>query len=722
MINTASMPLQPGQSLFMGKYQIDAVIGTSVYTRLYRTRGTTSVPVHMLRVVQREATEIGAAVFSEYRRRFQTEVKLSKLLNHPNILRVHETNRDGDTLVLVMEYASGGSLAERLQALSQIGKQMPIDDCVHIMLEVTDALAAIHAENIVHRNLKPSKVLFSEEGRVKLSDLGLAQVPGEPVSRLKLRQSQMPHPGTPAYMSPEQKTISDYISPASDVYSLGLILFEMITGHVHRNMRPGSQASKLRHDIPAWLDQLLLRMLDENANQRPIDAAEVGKLLRDHAATTPAFPRVVGAPAAIALHPFELAPEAAPVRSAQPIALAQRPFGKATHPKRRMRKSTTLRHGGSSSASMALQPSGSVPPPPRDAQSSGESGAPRPHPNKSWLAVFVIVLLCVALGVGSAVLVSQPGLNLNPFTAMTSAAGTAEFLSRTVEPTRPRLKVTPSQTPAPATETPVESAVGTTRAVSPTLVAPALVLTPALGISIEFARVPEGDFVMGSSDSDPQSVPIEKPQHRINLPEFYIAKFEVTNEQFAVFLQSTGYTPTAWLTTTMSGKPNRPASPISWADANAFCEWMSMETGRVIQLPTEAQWEKAARGTDGRLYPWGNQPPSGALLNYDLLVKDTSPIGQYSPRGDSPYGIADMAGNVWEWTNTLFNDAQGQAYAYPYDSRDGRELLPAYSPAYRVLRGGSYLNDGSYVRDAARGADDQTQAHKGYGFRIVLMP
>jgi len=686
MINAARMPLKTGQSLFKGKYQIDAVLSAGAHTSLYCTRGAPLQPARMLRVVQREASENGTAVFSEYRRRFQTEVKLGEIYRHPNILQVYGLDKDADTLVLVMECASGGSLADRLQTLTQQGRKMSIEDGIRIIQETADGLAVIHAENIVHRNLKPSKLLFDEDGHIKLADLGLAQLPNEPITRLQLRQSHMPHPGTPAYMSPEQKTSSNFITPASDVYALGLILFEILTGHVHRNLRPGIRASKLRPDIPAWLDELLARMLDEDARQRPRDAAEVGKLLRDRAAWSLPAPRVIGANANAGF-----LGAGAPAQSASS-------------------------EGGSGNPSA-----------PSDASLRGLDQPPPPRRGRTALAILITLLLCGGLGIGSAVFISQAGWTFGPFMEMTDAASTVEFLSRTIEPTRPRLKVTPSPTPAPLTETPV-GATGLDSSPIPTAtLAPALVLTPAPGVSIELARVPAGDFLMGSSDADPQAEPNEKPQHKVTLAEYYIAKYEITNAQFAVFVQSTGYTPTAWLADKTTGKPNHPATPISWVDASAFCAWVSRTSGRDVRLPTEAQWEKAARGsstgsTGDRLYPWGNQPPSSALLNYDMQIKDTSPVGNYSPRSDSPYGAADMAGNVWEWTNTLYSDAKGQPYPYPYDPHDGRELLDPNGVAYRVLRGGSYLNDASYVRSAFRGADDASQAHKGYGFRVVLLP
>jgi formylglycine-generating enzyme required for sulfatase activity len=132
---------------------------------------------------------------------------------------------------------------------------------------------------------------------------------------------------------------------------------------------------------------------------------------------------------------------------------------------------------------------------------------------------------------------------------------------------------------------------------------------------------------------------------------------------------------------------------VSWDDAMGFCQWASQANGRHVSLPSEAAWEKAARGTDGRIWPWGNQPPDEARCNFDLNVGDTTPVGRYCPQGDSPYGYADMSGNVWQWTNSIFK-------GYPYDAQDGRESLKIRD--HRVLRGGSFAYDQWSARCAYR--------------------
>ena len=168
-----------------------------------------------------------------------------------------------------------------------------------------------------------------------------------------------------------------------------------------------------------------------------------------------------------------------------------------------------------------------------------------------------------------------------------------------------------------------------------------LLLSLAPGVTLELVRVPAGEFLMGSAAGDKVAFSDEMPQQTVYLDEYLIGKYDVTNAQYAAFAQATNR---SW--SMPAGKENHPVVNVSWDDAVAFCQWASQITGRRIQLPSEAQWEKAARSTDGRLFPWGNDEPNASRLNFNSYVGDTTPVGKYSPAGDSPYGAADMAGNV----------------------------------------------------------------------------
>ena len=158
----------------------------------------------------------------------------------------------------------------------------------------------------------------------------------------------------------------------------------------------------------------------------------------------------------------------------------------------------------------------------------------------------------------------------------------------------------------------------------------------------------------------------EQPQHRLYLPEFYIGKYPVTNEQYAAFVKATRQAaPQYWKKSQIpAGKENHPVVNVSWKDAVAFWQWLSQASGKTIRLPTEAEWEKAARGGDGRIYPWGIDPPTKELCNFGDNVGDTTPVGQY-PAGASPCRALDMAGNVWEWTGSLYRTLSISAGGWP---------------------------------------------------------
>ena len=280
--------------------------------------------------------------------------------------------------------------------------------------------------------------------------------------------------------------------------------------------------------------------------------------------------------------------------------------------------------------------------------------------------------------------------------------------------------------------------------VPPTTVKPArkkpLTLSPAPGVGVILVHVPAGDFLMGSAPSGSQANTDEYPQHTIHLDEFYIGQHEVTVAQFAAFVSVTHHRTTAEregrsLSYTERGvwqevqginwqhplgpnssartRASHPVNHMSWDDAMAFCRWAGEVTRLKVCLPTEAEWEKAARGTDGRTYPWGNDPPDSSRCNFSMSVRDTVSVGRCSPKGDSPYGCADMAGNVWEWTSSLYN-------SYPYRAQDGRENMDSRNP--RVLRGGAFYIGGRSVRAANRRRANPDTRESSVGFRICLSP
>jgi formylglycine-generating enzyme required for sulfatase activity len=242
-------------------------------------------------------------------------------------------------------------------------------------------------------------------------------------------------------------------------------------------------------------------------------------------------------------------------------------------------------------------------------------------------------------------------------------------------------------------------------------------LDAVLGVSVVW--VPSGIFLMGSDkEKDPQAYTRELPQHEVDLPGYWIGRYPVTVAQFRAFVEESGYVVVA---RTLDDLDDHPVRHVSWDDARAYCRWLSGKTGLAVRLPSEAEWEKAARGTDGRIYPWGDQPPTDDLCNYGNLKRGTTRVGRYSPQGDSPYGCADMAGNVWEWTRSLWGENWKESgFGYPYDPSDGRENPEA--DGYRVLRGGAFGFNPYLARVAFRHWYSPGDRNVDLGIRVVVSP
>lgn len=239
----------------------------------------------------------------------------------------------------------------------------------------------------------------------------------------------------------------------------------------------------------------------------------------------------------------------------------------------------------------------------------------------------------------------------------------------------------------------------------------------------ETILIPAGSFWMGGSPDDPAVESWELPAARIELPAYRIGLYPVTNAQYEAFVRQTGHDApkVGWVgRRPQPARLNHPAVEISWDDAQTYCQWLSRQTGRSYRLPSEAEWEKAARGgADQRIYPWGDQWEEGRC-HYD--ARETAPVDAYPPQ--TVYGGYDMAGNVREWTNTLWGgdlheDKSDFPYPWAADAREEPATDQLYSRAYRIYRGGAYGDDKSQMRCSARDWYALDSRDRECGFRIV---
>jgi len=230
-------------------------------------------------------------------------------------------------------------------------------------------------------------------------------------------------------------------------------------------------------------------------------------------------------------------------------------------------------------------------------------------------------------------------------------------------------------------------------------------------------KVPAGEAVIGSDTNDAD----ERPQHRIFLPTLYMGRNPVTVAEYRAFVELSGYAPEE--RRCLAGHRDHPVVVVTWNDARAYADWYGYD------LPSEAQWEKAARGKDGRIYPWGDEWRPFFANTFDFWHSDgldrmlahlmrrgqarTTPVDHFSPIGDSPFGCADMCGNVWEWTRSILAP-------YPYDPSDGREHADVPRP--RVVRGGAFSSEHRDVRCSSRFGLDPYRRLDLVGFRVVVAP
>ena len=274
---------------------------------------------------------------------------------------------------------------------------------------------------------------------------------------------------------------------------------------------------------------------------------------------------------------------------------------------------------------------------------------------------------------------------------------------------------------------------------------------------LKFIRIAEGKFIFGSLGNNEYAWDDEKPQHSIDIPyEYWVGKYPISVSDFGEFTRATSYLTRAemegwcwvwnvdemkwekseganWknpgIESSTESMEQHPVVQVCWYDARAYCDWLNqthiqeLPAGYHFRLPVETEWEKAARGTDGSEWPWGNEFDAGLCNSRESGRLSTIQVGAFSPRGDSVYGAADMSGNIWEWTLTLWGDDRDKpSFVYPYRRDDGRENQRAGEKFFRIIRGGSYKDDLKGVRSACRDIDPPHYSLSNLGFRVFAAP
>jgi formylglycine-generating enzyme required for sulfatase activity/tRNA A-37 threonylcarbamoyl transferase component Bud32 len=635
----------------VGRYHVIERLGQGGMAEVYKAYDTRLEREVALKVIRKDV--IGTAYHEAMMKRFEREAKALARLSHPNIVQVYDFGTYKGAPYLVMEYLPGGVLTLKVHGT------LTFSEAAKLLRPVACALECAHQEGILHRDVKPANILLTRLGEPKLSDFGIAKML-EMENSTQLTGTNMGI-GTPEYMSPEQWLGKPV--PQTDVYALGVVFYELVTGRrpytadtpmavMQKQLTdPLPRPKQYNPDLPEMVEQVLFKALAKNPQDRYASMAEFAAVLE----------RLMLGQVETPASP-QVATTAAVVQTQQAEVGEKKP----------------QHYSPPAPVVIPTQPT------PQQGQVRGvHSRVDEPHKldrKTPWrlaggLAIGGIVVIGLLAMVGFLIW-------NNLFSQAAQARGTATAAAQAVEQTP-----TPRSTPKPG-DTQVSNKDG-----------------------MVLVWVPEGEFSMGSDIGGTG----DKPAHIVYLDGYWMDRTEVTNGMYALCVvagvcnqpgSTSSYTRTSYYGD--SQYKDYPVIYVDWNQATAYCEW----AGR--RLPSEAQWEKAARGTDGRTYPWGNTAPDANLANYNENKGDTTAVGSY-PSGASPYGIMDMAGNVWEWV------ADWYAETYYSSSTATNPQGPA-SGSNRALRGGSWYNNVTNACCSYRHRGTPGNSTTSIGFRCALSP
>lgn len=719
-----------GEPILDGRYQLEKRLGQGGMGVVYKARHIFLKTAHAIKIILPDLVGNDPNLVT----RFRQEALAAAAIRHQNIIAVTDFGVVRGTMpFLVMEFVQGRSLQE---IMAEEGAMPPMR-AFELIQPICAGIAAAHRQKIVHRDLKPLNVMVQEgipvaEG-AKILDFGLAKIKSGELLGSFIAAQTTGLMGSPFYMAPEQWS-DDPPDARADIYSLGVMLFQMLSGEVpfrgssipaimkkHLTNEVPSLASK-GIEVPPQVEAVIRHALEKEPKYRTASADEFIAELRAAMETASANLRRTGESAEIdpsktlvsppssdtstmsvkgsstAFDPLAGTISAASLLEEDQKSLyAQRELAREAEARRKMvddqeqkRKAdevdrdaerrhleelvakqtkvledkltqlastmsprapagldpeaTHIQHPGMATADNSI---------PLNAQSFSQvdiSSVPKKKSSLPLVLGLVLVLL-IGAGVGG------------------------YFLLRT--------KVTPAVPPKP-----------------PVTTGPEVVNKP------ELVAIPGGAFQMGRNDS----LPTESPAHPVTVKGFSMDKHEVTNAEYARFVKEANYPPpTQWGSITAPvGQELLPVANVSYEDAVAFAEWRSKRDGVTYRLPTEEEWEFAARNGDkDNLYPWGNAWAPGRAATQEAGVGKEQPVGTY-PQGGNSWGVQDLIGNVWEWTSS-------KASLYPASPLK----LPDVQKGWLVARGGSYSSQANKVSATMRDWFAPNYKNPVLGFRLV---